>query len=164
CGDATGGVTIWDITAKENDITKPIHTFQSGVYIRSMAYFDNPRCLLTHGKDSIVVFDLETEKVQPKVDLSDEIRCWAADPATNRLIVGFQSGALTSFSLPGLSPGPRIEKAHSGSVDFLAVSPDGRLLASGGTDHHAILRDATTLEPLLDFPPRAEELRGLTFD
>src|SRR5205823_6105069 len=86
------------------------------------------------------------------------------DQARGRLVVGLQSGALASLSLPDLTPGPRLEKAHRGSVDCLAVSPDGRLLATGGADHRVVLRDATSFAKLLEFPPWAGELRDLTFD
>src|SRR5439155_13329279 len=69
-----------------------------------------------------------------------------------------------SLSLPDLTPGPRLENAHAGSVDCLALSPDGRLLATGGADHRVVLRDAMSFETLLGFPMWAGELRDLTFD
>ena len=87
-----------------------------------------------------------------------------ADRARSRLVVGFQSGAIGSLSLPDLTPGPRLEKAHEGSVECLALSPDGRLLATGGADHRVVLRDAMSFETLLDFPSWAGNLRDLTFD
>ena len=46
----------------------------------------------------------------------------------------------------------------------LALSPDGRLLATGGADHRLVLRDAMSCETLLGFPLWAGNLRNLTFD
>ena len=64
----------------------------------------------------------------------------------------FKSGAIGSVSLPDLTPGPRLENAHEGSVECLALSPDGRLLATGGADHRVVLRDAMSFETLLTSP------------
>ena len=86
-----------------------------------------------------------------------------ADPARGRLVVGLQSGALAGFSLPDLTPGSRVENAGDGKAECLALSPDGRLLASG-FEHRVTLRDALTFETLLTFPLWAGTLRDLTFD
>src|SRR4029077_8018454 len=91
------------------------------------------------------------------------IRKLVADRERSRLVVGFENGAIGSLSLPDLTPGPRLEKAHEGGVAYLALSPDGRLLATG-SDHRVVLRDALSLEPLLRFPLWDGTLRDLTFD
>jgi hypothetical protein len=49
-------------------------------------------------------------------------------------------------------------------VVCLALSPDGRLLATVGADHRVVLRDAKSFETLLGFPKWAGSLRDLTFD
>jgi len=95
------------------------------------------------------------------------IRRFVVDRSRSRLVVGFQSGAIGSVSLPDLTPGPRLEDAHDGKaegVKYLALSPDGRLLASGGSDHRVVLRDAQSFAALLSFPVWAGTLRDLTFD
>src|SRR5262249_16913685 len=136
-----------------------------GSAVHSVIYLDRPRSLVTHGKDAVLLFNLESGKLERKVDLAGGgIARLTADRERSRLVVGFQSGALGSLSLPDLSPRPRLEHAHGGSVDCLALSPDGRLLATGGADHRVVLRDAKSLETLLAFPLWAGELRDLTFD
>ncbi len=44
------------------------------------------------------------------------------------------------------------------------MSPDGRLLVTGGADRQVVLRDAATLEKLLSFPLWTGNLRSLAFD
>ena len=96
--------------------------------------------------------------------MPEGIRTLVADRARSRLVVGFRSGAIASLSLPDLTPGPRLENAHHGNVDCLALSPDGRLLATGAADHRVVLRDAMSFETLLSFPLWTGTLRDLTFD
>ena len=161
CGDAAGVVVVLDVAKNE-----PVKQFHTGGVIRSIVWLDHPRSIVTHGKDAVYLFDLESDGPGRKVELGGgEIRALAADLAGTRLIVTFQNGALASYSLPDLSPAPRIDKAHGGDrIDHLAISPAGRLFASAGDDHRMILRDAQTLEPLLSFPIWAEAFRDLTFD
>jgi serine/threonine protein kinase/WD40 repeat protein len=159
-GDRAGNVVLWDLTT-----SRPVQKFATGSRVQSIAFLDRPRSLVTHGGDAVFVFNLESAKPeQRKVDLrGGHIRRFVADAARGRLVVGFENGAIGSFSLPDLTPGPRVEAAHDGPVECLALSPDGRLLASG-YDHRVVLRDALSLETLLAFPVWAGTLRDLTFD
>ena len=158
-GDIAGSVVVWDIaTSREGG------RFATGSRVSSMIFLDRRR-LVTHGKDAVLVFDLDSGQLIRKVDLSGgNIRKLAADRKLTRLVVGFESGAIGSLSLPDLVPGPRLEQAHEGSVECLALSPDGRRLATGGADHRVVLRDAMTFERLLDLPVWTGNLRDLTFD
>ena len=76
--------------------------------------------------DSVLLCNLDTGDVERQVTLQGGVRRFVADPERNRLVVAFQSGAIGSVSLPGLSPGHRLENAHKGAVECLALSPDGR--------------------------------------
>jgi WD40 repeat protein len=159
CGDAAGNVVVWDLAT-----SRPVQKFLTGSVVYSLVFLDRPRRLVTHGKDAVLLFNLESGKLERKVDLAGGgIRRLVADRARNRLVVGFQSGALRGLSLPDLVPGRRLDKAHAGKVRCLALSPDGRLLASS-SHHRVVLRDAASFEPLLAFPLWAGTLRNLTFD
>jgi WD40 repeat protein len=158
-GDAAGKVVVCDCATG-----RPVREFATGSSVHSIVFLDRPRALVVHGKDSVFFFNAETGKQEKKVDLAGgPIRRMAADRARGRLVVGFQSGALASLSLPDLVPGPSLEKSSDGSVECLALSPDGRLLATG-SDHRVMLRDAQTFEVLLAFPLWTGALRELTFD
>jgi len=159
CGDVAGNVVFWDVAT-----SLPVQQFKTGSPVRSIVFLDRPRSLVTHGTAALFLFDLESGQ-ERTVDLPGaNIRKLVVDRARSRVVVGLTSGAVVSFSLPDLTPGPRLENAHEGSVECLALSPDGRLLATGGADHRVVLRDARSFEPLLAFPLWAGELRDLTFD
>jgi WD40 repeat protein len=160
CGDIVGNVVVWDLAT-----SLPIQQFATGSSVYSIVYLDRPRGLLTHGKDAVLLCNLESGQVERTVDVSGGgIRKLVADRARSRLVVGLQSGAIVGLSLPDLTLGPRMEGAHEGNVDCLALSPDGRLLVTGGADHRVVLRDAKSFEPLLTFPVWTGTVRDLTFD
>jgi WD40 repeat protein len=159
-GDAAGNVVLWDLAT-----SLPVQQFATGSEVHSVIFLDHPRRLVTHRKDAVLLFNLESGKLKQKVPLSSgSIRKLVADQARSRLVVGFKSGAIRGLSLPDLTPGPRLEGAHDGEVNCLALSPDGRLLATGAYDHRVVLRDALSFQPLLAFPLWAGTPRDLTFD
>jgi tetratricopeptide (TPR) repeat protein len=158
-GDVAGNVVVWDLAT-----SRPVRQFVTGSVVYSVIFLDRPRRLVTHGRDAVLLYNLESGKLQRKVDLAGGgIRTLVADRARSRLVVGFQSGAIGGLSLPDLTPGRRLEKAHDGEVRCLALSPDGRLLASG-SGHRVVLRDPMSFETLLRFPLWTGTLRDLTFD
>lgn len=159
-GDDKGTVVIWDLATG-----RPVQQFGTGSAIHALIYLDRIRRLATHGKNEVLCFDSESGKLERRVDLfGGEIRMLAADLAHGRLYVGLQGGAICALSLPDLAPAIRLERAHEGSVDCLALSPDGRLLVTSGDDQRVVLRDASTLETILAFPVWAGTVRDLTFD
>ena len=150
---------MWDLLT-----SRPVRQFATGGPIWSIAFLDGGHRLVTHGRDSVLLCNLDTGDVERRVTLPGGVRRFVADSARNRLVVAFQSGAIGSVSLPDLSPGRRLENAHKGTVECLALSPDGRLLATGGVDHRVVLRDPLSFEPLLSFPEWIGNVRDMAFD
>jgi hypothetical protein len=158
-GDMAGDVILWDLAT-----SRPIQKFLTGSPVNSIVFLDRPRSLVTHGRDAALLFNLESGGLERKVDLAGgSIARLVANRERSRLVVGFESGAIGSLSLPDLTPGSRVENTHEGKVWSLALSPDGRLLAIG-YDHRVVLLDAVTFETLLRFPLWDGTLRDLTFD
>ncbi len=159
-GDAAGTVAVWD--ADTGDVRRQ---FDTGGEVRSLVWLDRPRRLVAHGADAVFRFDPASGTLDRKGDPAcGGIQTFVADRARTRLVVGYRSGALATLSLPALAPGGRLDAAHAGRVDHLALSPDGRLLATGGGERCVVLRDAATFDVLLRFPVWAGELRDVTFD
>jgi WD40 repeat protein/tRNA A-37 threonylcarbamoyl transferase component Bud32 len=158
-GDQGGNLVVWDLQT-----ARPVRQFVTGGEIWSIHFLDGGRRLVTHGSGSVLLCDLDTGEVERQVALQGGVRRFVADSERNRLIVAFKSGAIGSVSLPDLSSGQRLENAHKGAVECLAVSPDGRLLATGGVDNHVVLRDPMSFEPLLNFPDWNGMVRDMAFD
>ena len=158
-GDLSGKLVIWNLATN-----LPMRQFATGSAIRSIAFLDGDRRLVTHDKGAVLLYNLQSGRVERRATLQGDIRRFVVDRERSRLVVAFESGAIASLSLPGLSPGHRLENAHHGPVECLALSPDGRLLADGGADHRVVLRDPLTFEPLLNFPEWTRTLRDMAFD
>src|SRR5579883_343034 len=158
-GDLAGNVILWDLAT-----SRPVQKFVTGCDVNSIVFLDRPRSLVAHGRDAVLLFDLESGKPERKIDLAGgTIARLVANRERSRLLVGFESGAISILSLPDLTLGARVENAHEGRVWALGLSPDDRLLAIG-YHHRVMLRDAVTLEPLLRLPFWDGTLRSLTFD
>ena len=132
--------------------SRPLGRFATNYEIRSIGFLDRDRSLITHGKDSVLLCNLQTGLVERRVTLEGEIRRFVVDRERGRVVVAFQSGAIGSVSLPALIPGHRLDKAHDGSIECLALSVDGHLLATGGVDHRVVLRDPLTFETIALLP------------
>ncbi len=158
-GDSGGNAVVWDLATG-----RPVRRFATVGRIGSIAFLEGGRRLVTHGSDLVLLCNVDTGDVERQVTLPGGVRSFVADSARNRLVVAFQSGAIGNVALPGLSPGHRLEGADEGAVECLALSPDGRLLATGGVDHRVVLRDPLSFEPLLSFPEWNGKLRDMAFD
>jgi WD40 repeat protein len=159
-GDVTGQVIVWDLSTMQ-----PLQQLQVGPsWVWSIAFVDGGRKLVSEvSNGALVLFDLASGMPEAQVTLPGGIRRFLADQARNRLIVAFNNGDLCSLSLPGLTPGHRLEHAHPSAVESLALSPDGGLLASGGADRRVVIRDPATFEPLMAFPEWTGMVKDLAF-
>ena len=159
-GDRNGRVFLWDLATGEK--LQELQMGQSWVW--SIAFLDEGRKLVAEvANGALVLFDLESGKAEKSVTLPGGIRRFVLDQTRQRLIVAFNSGDLCSLSVPDLTPGKRLEKAHPTAVESLALSPDGRLLATGGADRRVVFRDPLSFEPLLAFPAWTAMVKDLAF-
>ena len=73
-------------------------------------------------------------------------RRFVVDPARRGLIVAGKTGTLSRVTLTDLLIDRTLENAHEGEIDSLAISPNGQLLATGGSDRRIVLRDPATFD------------------
>ena len=159
-GDVSGRVVVWDLDTKQ-----PLQQLQVGPsWVWSIGFHDGGRKLVSEVSNGpVVLFDLPSGKPEAQITLPGGIRRFLADPARDRLIVAFNNGDLSSLSMPDLTQGRRLAHAHPSAIESLALSPDGRLLATGGADRRVVLRDPVTFEPLLAFPEWTGMVKDLAF-
>jgi WD40 repeat protein len=65
------------------------------------------------------------------------------------LVVGYSDGTIRYFNAPDFEPHD-LGSRHNGSVSAVAVSRDGKILASGGADGRILFWDMVGLKPLPD--------------
>jgi hypothetical protein len=82
--------------------------------------------------NDLIVWDLETRKPVRSVEL-EETRAFKYDPSGDYLVTGHEDGSVRILDASTIQP-RRILRGHRGPVNEVAVSPDGRLIASVGVD------------------------------
>jgi RNA polymerase sigma factor (sigma-70 family) len=133
-GTAGTAVRAWDVaTGKE---LSPLGGHQGQA--RSFAFGPDGKTVLTGGGDPFVlVRDWPSGKLRRKIDLGDgrgiDVMAISADGKRAELIL-WGERALRFFDLGTGKELPPPTEAHRGRVDGVALTPDGKLLVSAGTD------------------------------
>ena len=60
-----GNVVVWDLATG-----RPVQQFATGSTVWSIVFLERPRGLVTHGKDAVLLFNLESGEPERKVDLA----------------------------------------------------------------------------------------------
>jgi WD40 repeat protein len=160
-GDEHGRVLLWDLaTGRE------LRRWTLGRnWVSSVAFLDKGKWLLAAIMGGpLAVIDLESEGPPRVVSVPDGCYRSLVLPGETGVLVGTFTGSVLRLSLPDLREEARLDQAHAGTVASLALSPDGRLLATGGADRRVVLRDAATFRPYLSLPEWTGVIKGLAFD
>jgi WD40 repeat protein len=160
-GDDGGTLILSDvgsgkIVRRENLAASPIRA----------AVFTNGGNQLIVGQlgGTVTLFDLQGTGSTRRTELPEGCVCFAVDLGEKHLFIGDSRGGLCALALPDLTVVHQLPNAHDGETLCLGRSPDGRLLATSGTDRRVVLRDPQSLKPWFTFPTWTGLVKDLAFD
>jgi WD40 repeat protein len=107
--------------------------------------------------------DCRTGRITTQTEVDDKLNGLSFSPLQKRLATGTEQGVIKVLDFPSLAL-VRTIQASRGDTEAVALTPDGRLLASGGGWARVTLWDAGTGLELLQFPPQESPVYDLAFD
>ena len=160
-GDSDGVVMLFDVAGGQILFREKLENSP----VLSIAFHDEGRYLLAGHRDGTIGL-LDVEKTDARRRYKSPQGCGrlTVDGRRNRAILGDNEGAIISLSLPDLTVLNRKAGAHVGAIESIALSPDGRMLATGGNDRRVVIRDPITFEAMFTFPEWTSVVKDLAFD
>jgi WD40 repeat protein/tetratricopeptide (TPR) repeat protein len=167
-GAQNGRILVWDTNEKVDNWRKVIFELEpDGQSVVGLG-FSGPNLLVVASQSGLVrVFDLarsQTEALVGEKKIAHDIGRIVVSKSGEILYISGGNGTLSSLKLPMLEPIHTKEKTHSAKlVSGLDISPDGKLLVSGGDDRKVVIHDASTFEELFCLPSYDGEVRRVAF-
>jgi eukaryotic-like serine/threonine-protein kinase len=154
-----GSVRLWDLPSKSVKYTVNAH--RGGAW--AVRFSHKGDRLATAGDDGLIKLwnPAESEPLK-SFQHASAVRGLAFSPDDRTLYAGDCSGALRAWPLSG--DHASAEARQPGAIYSVAVSPDGEMLATAGTDKVVRLWNAKTLTPKLVLDGPAGPINGLAFD
>ncbi|MCI0459831.1 MAG: tetratricopeptide repeat protein, partial [Gemmataceae bacterium] len=160
-GADDGTAVVWDPLS--GDVLRRWEGFKGPVQSIAFVHGDS-RLVLADSTGLVVLGDAATGGRIRQRSIAGGLGRFAVTPDERRLVIGGADGALRILTVPDLELGQAVEKAHEGEIQAIALSPNGRWLASGGADRRVVLWDAGTLQRLFTFPPHNAPILNVAFD
>lgn len=160
-GADDGTAVVWDPLS--GDVLRRWEGFKGPV--QSIAFVDrDSKLLLADSTGLVVLGDAASGGRLRQIAIPGGLGRFAVTPDERRLMIGGADGALRIVTVPDLKLGQTVEKAHEGEIQAMAMSPNGRWLATGGADRRVVLWDAGTWQRLFTFPPHNAPILNVAFD
>ena len=156
--DANGVLFIWEVDTGRISRRESV----GAAMFRAVVFAEDGRHVVTGTHSGLIVYDLEGNAPPRVIPIPQGVRHFVVDRTRNDVVVAGVDGALTRVSLSTLAAGERLDNAHDRAIEAIAISRDGRMLATGGlTDGHILLRDAQNFGLLFALPPRTGIVKNL---
>jgi WD40 repeat protein len=135
--DGYSGLRVWDLATGRNELLRPCRPTSDVALVllvtpdsRSVLRLDV--ALATSLVSSLSVFDLASRVTREITSHGNVLSSFALDGSGRILVTGDRKGVIRVGPLTGEAP--HLLYGHTGAVTGVAVSPDGRWIASGGAD------------------------------
>jgi outer membrane protein assembly factor BamB len=151
---ASGGwdktVRLWNAATGEAQLVLEDHTEM----VRDIVVTRDAKTLISSGKDGVIrIWDLDQKSLRAKLDGHKQnlVRALAVSGDGSLLASVSRDGTLNLWNLPA---GKVRATLHEGILSFqvVAMSPDGKTLATGGIDRNVTLLDVAKLLSAEDTP------------
>jgi WD40 repeat protein len=153
-----GEVRIW-----EAETGKPKFVIPTERGVRSVAWAPNGNSFLSGDYGGTIFFyDAETGKQTDQIKLPGNVEVLRISPDGKRLFAAAGDGSVRVWELPSKNEVYTWKQIHRGGIWGMALSPDGKMLATGGQDHFARLLDTENFKVLHEFEHPAD-VNGLVF-
>jgi WD40 repeat protein len=153
----TGRVLVWEVPSGD-----PVQRWQFPKGIRKVAFVAGDRQLVAGDIGGrIRLLDVATGGTLREATVPASADLDLVLVSEGRQVIVAAQDTLYVFRLPDLELTATRKTTHTGSVTRIAVSGDGRLLASGGSDRQVILWDAQSLDRLAVLPPHSSDVESL---
>lgn len=157
-GAEGGEARMWDAADG-----KPKHVVKQPRGIRSVAWFPDSKSFVIGGYGGdLRTFETASGKLLHEVNLGTNIEGVCISSDASRLVATLGSGSVRLFELPSRKEIHVFKSAHKGGIWGMALSPDGKLLATAGKDTYVRIFDLTTLKKVQELP-HPGEMNGVTF-
>jgi WD40 repeat protein len=161
-------VLLWDMPGG-----KLRTTLDAGGRVRSLAMASDGKQLAAGGEDGAVrLWDVATGKPGARLaGHADWVLALAFSPDGQQLASGGADGVRLwdmaagkkLLDIPAAPPGPNASPAPANAVQALAFSPDGKLLAVGGSDAQVYLVNPADGKPVRSLPGHTSSVTALAF-
>lgn len=157
--DKDGRIDIWDTTTWTALATlgDPADTKS----VSALAFSSDGKLLVAAGKsDRVVIWDLASRQRAYSLELKETVTSLAFYPAGGSIVIGTKDSSIAIWNY-------RNNKIRQIKTDndvlTVAVSPDGKLLASGGQDKNVTTWDANTAARLHTLTGHSNDVTALLF-
>jgi WD40 repeat protein len=153
-----GEVRVW-----ETETGKPKFVIPTERGVRTVAWAPNGKSFMSGDYGGIISFyDAETGKRTDQIQLPGNVEVLRSSPDGKRLYAAVGDGSVRVWEVPSKNQVHTWMNLHRGGIWGMALSPDGKMLATGGQDHFARLLDTENFKVLHESEHPAD-VNGVVF-
>jgi len=157
--DKDGQIDVWDLSSWTAIMTlsDPGNTKS----LLTLAFSNDSKLLATAGKsDRVVIWDLATRQQTQVLSLQDTVAFLAFLPSGNSIAIGTRKARVVIWNY---KTNKTVEIKTEKDVLALAVSPDGKFIASGGQDKNVTLWNSADGSRIRTMTGHSNEVLSLLF-